>query len=178
MGFFDKLFKKRVDRLCAPVCGKAVPLEEVPDPIFAQKLLGDGIAIEPSRGRLVAPCDAMVERIFATGHAVILEADCGAEILIHAGLDTINLGGKPFRIHCADGDRVRKGDLLIEMDLQALRAAGYPTVTPVVISNSGEFSSLRIFAISVSSAVVIRLSKFLCMVERRGAEREALIIPS
>ena len=143
MGFFEKLFKKRVDRLYAPVCGAVIPIAEVPDPIFAQKLLGDGIAIEPAEGCLRAPCDATVDRIFDTGHAVLLTADCGAEILIHAGLDTVNLGGRPFRIRCANGDEVKKGQVLIEMDLDAIRAAGYPAVTPMVISNSAEYSGFR-----------------------------------
>lgn len=144
MSFFEKLFKKRTELLYAPVSGRAIPLTQVPDPIFAQKLLGEGIAIEPSEGCLRAPCDATVDRIFDTGHAVLLTADFGAEILIHAGLDTVNLAGKPFRVFCNPGDEVKKGDLLIRMDLEAIRSAGYPTVTPMVIANSEDYPGLRV----------------------------------
>jgi len=136
MGFFKKLFGKPVNSLYAPIPGKAVPITEVPDPTFAEGMLGNGIAIEPSEGKVYAPCDATVDMMFATGHAVSLVADCGAEILIHVGLETVGLEGKPFTIHVADGDKVKKGQLMIEVDLEAIKAAGLPTITPVVICNT------------------------------------------
>lgn len=143
MGFFDKLFGKKKDCLCAPIAGKAVPITEVPDPTFAELMLGNGIAIEPAEGKVYAPCDATVEMMFATGHAVSLTADFGAEILIHVGLETVSLEGKPFTVHAADGDKVKKGQLLIEVDLEAVKAAGLPTITPMVICNTDEFPTFN-----------------------------------
>ena len=133
MGFFKKLFGKRVDSIYAPMAGKAVPITEVPDPTFSEGMLGNGIAIEPAEGKVYAPCDATVYMMFTTGHAVSLVADCGAEILIHVGLETVGQEGKPFTVHAANSDKVKKGQLLIEVDLAAVEAAGLKTITPVLI---------------------------------------------
>ena len=143
MGFFDKLFGKSMDSLCAPMAGKAVPITEVPDPTFAEGMLGNGIAIIPTDGKVYAPCDATVDMMFSTGHAVSLVADFGAEILIHVGLETVSLEGKPFTIHVANGDTVKKGQLLIEADLEAIAAAGLNTVTPMVICNTDAYSKFN-----------------------------------
>ena len=124
MGFFKNLFAKPMDTLGAPMAGKAVAISQVPDPTFAEGMLGNGIAIEPSEGKVFAPCDATVDMMFATGHAVSLIADFGAEILIHVGLETVSLEGKPFTVHVANGDKVKKGQLLMEADLEAIKAAG------------------------------------------------------
>jgi len=145
MGFFKKLFGKNTDGLYAPMAGKAVPVTEVPDPTFAEGMLGNGIAIEPAEGKVYAPCDATVDMMFTTGHAVSLVADCGAEILIHVGLETVSLEGKPFKVHAANGDKVKKGQLLIEVDLQAVRDAGLPTITPMVICNTDAYSTFKTF---------------------------------
>ena len=145
MGFFKKLFGKNTDGLYAPMAGKAVPVTEVPDPTFAEGMLGNGIAIEPVEGKVYAPCDATVDMMFTTGHAVSLVADCGAEILIHVGLETVSLEGKPFQVHAANGDKVKKGQLLIEVDLQAVKAAGLPTITPMVICNTDAYSTFKTF---------------------------------
>jgi len=161
MGFFKKLFGKPVNSLYAPIPGKAVPITEVPDPTFAEGMLGNGIAIEPSEGKVYAPCDATVDMMFATGHAVSLVADCGAEILIHVGLETVGLEGKPFTIHVADGDKVKKGQLMIEVDLEAIKAAGLPTITPVVICNTDAFPTFNttVGKDVTNSDVVIELAK-------------------
>ncbi len=143
MGFFKKLFGKKTDDFYAPMAGKAVPITEVPDPTFAEGMLGNGIAIEPADGKVYAPCDATVDMMFTTGHAVSLVADCGAEILIHVGLETVSLEGKPFTIHVANGDKVKKGQLLIEADLDAVKAAGLPTITPMVICNTDAYSTFN-----------------------------------
>ena len=124
MGFFSKLFGQKDDALFAPMAGTAVPVTEVPDPTFSTGMLGDGIAIEPTDGKVLAPCDATVDTMFDTGHAVSLVADCGAEVLIHVGLETVGLQGKGFTIHAQNGQKVKKGDLLIEADLEAIKAAG------------------------------------------------------
>lgn len=143
MGFFQKLFGKNTDDLYAPMVGKAVPITEVPDPTFAEGMLGNGIAIQPAEGKVYAPCDATVDMMFTTGHAVSLVADCGAEILIHVGLETVSLEGKPFTVHAANGDKVKKGQLLIEVDLEAVKAAGLQTITPMVICNTDAYSTFN-----------------------------------
>ena len=143
MGFFKKLFGKHTDDFYAPMAGKAVPISEVPDPTFAEGMLGNGIAIEPSEGKVYAPCDATVDMMFTTGHAVSLVADCGAEILIHVGLETVSLEGKPFTVHVANGDKVKKGQLLIEFDVAAIAEEGYDTITPVVVCNSDDFKTFE-----------------------------------
>ena len=161
MGFFKKLFGKNTDNLYAPMAGKAVPITQVPDPTFAESMLGNGIAIEPYEGKVYAPCDATVDMMFTTGHAVSLVADCGAEVLIHVGLETVSLEGKPFTIHAANGDKVKKGQLLMEVDLEAVKAAGLPTITPMVICNTDAYPTFNtIVGKDVSNDdVVIELAK-------------------
>lgn len=161
MGFFKKLFGKKTDDLYAPMTGKAVPISDVPDPTFAECMLGNGIAIEPAEGKVCAPCDATVDMMFTTGHAVSLVADCGAEILIHVGLETVSLEGKPFTIHAANGDKVKKGQLLIEADLDAIKAAGLPTITPMVVCNTDEYPTFDTFVGKnvTNEDVVIALAK-------------------
>ncbi len=161
MGFFDKLFGKKVDSLTAPIAGKAVAITEVPDPTFAEGMLGNGIAIVPTDGKVYAPCDATVDMMFKTGHAVSLIADNGAEILIHVGLETVGLEGKPFTVHVSDGDKVKKGQLLIEVDLEAVKAAGLNTITPMLVCNSSDYATFRTqVGKDVTNAdVVIELAK-------------------
>ncbi|MBQ6890204.1 MAG: PTS glucose transporter subunit IIA [Oscillospiraceae bacterium] len=157
MGFFKNLFAKPMDTLGAPMAGKAVAISQVPDPTFAEGMLGNGIAIEPSEGKVFAPCDATVDMMFATGHAVSLIADFGAEILIHVGLETVSLEGKPFTVHVANGDKVKKGQLLMEADLEAIKAAGLPTITPVVICNTDDYPTFNTFvekAVAPGDAVI------------------------
>ena len=161
MGFFKKLFGKSMDELSAPVAGNAVPVSQVPDPTFAEELLGKGIAIEPSEGKVYAPCDATVDMMFETGHAVSLVADFGAEILIHVGLETVSLKGKHFTVHAANGDKVKKGDLLIEFDLEAIKAEGFNTITPMLVCNSGDYGTFntRVGKAVTNADVVIELAK-------------------
>ena len=161
MGLLKKLFGKPVDSIYAPMAGKAVPITEVPDPTFAEGMLGNGIAIEPADGKVCAPCDATVDMMFTTGHAVSLVADCGAELLIHVGLETVGLEGKPFTVHVANGDKVKKGQLLIEADLEAIKAAGLNTITPVLVCNSDDYPNFKtITGKDVTNAdAVIELSK-------------------
>ena len=161
MGFFKKLFGKKTDDFYAPMAGKAVPITEVPDPTFAEGMLGNGIAIEPTEGKVYAPCDATVDMMFTTGHAVSLVADCGAEILIHVGLETVSLEGKPFTVHVANGDKVKKGQLLIEVDLEAVKAAGLPTITPMLICNTDDYPTFNTFVGKnvTNEDVVIALAK-------------------
>ncbi|MBR6595574.1 MAG: PTS glucose transporter subunit IIA [Oscillospiraceae bacterium] len=161
MGFFNKLFGKKTDKFYAPMAGKAVPINEVPDPTFAEGMLGNGIAIQPTEGKVYAPCDATVDMMFTTGHAVSLVADCGAEILIHVGLETVSLEGKPFKVLAANGDKVKKGQLLIEVDLEAVKAAGLPTITPMLICNTDDYPTFNTIVGKdvTNDDVVIELAK-------------------
>ena len=143
MVFFDKLFGKKLEEIYAPVAGKAVAITEVPDPTFAEGLLGNGIAIEPTDGKVYAPCNATVDMMFETGHAVSLVSESGAEILIHVGLETVSMEGKPFTVHVHDGDKVTKGQLMLEVDLEAVKAAGLPTITPVLICNTDAYPTFK-----------------------------------
>ena len=161
MGFFDKLFGKKLEAYYAPIAGKVVPITEVPDPTFAEGMLGNGIAIEPTDGKVCAPCNATVDMMFTTGHAVSLVADTGAEILIHVGLETVGLEGKPFTVHVKNGDVVKKGDLLMEADLDAIQAAGLNIITPVLVCNPDAFSTFKTnTGVDVTAAdVVVELGK-------------------
>ncbi len=152
MGLFDKLFHKAVPEIGAPVGGKCVPLSEVKDPVFSQEILGPGVAILPSEGRIVAPCDGTVDTMFETGHAVSLTSTFGAEILIHVGLDTVNLKGSHYTVHASSGDTVKKGQLLIEFDREAIAAEGYDTITPVIICNGADYTGLKTFPAESVSA--------------------------
>jgi len=136
-----KLFKKEAKvseiRLVSPVEGETLPLEDVPDPVFSQKMIGDGIAFLPREGKVVAPADAIVTHIFTTKHAVALETAEGLELLIHIGLDTVNMQGEGFSIHVAEGSQVKQGDLLVTFDLKLIKKKATSSITLIIIT-SGE----------------------------------------
>jgi phosphoenolpyruvate-protein phosphotransferase len=125
--------------ITAPVKGWAAPLEEVPDPVFAGRMMGDGVAIHPIGTTVHAPCDGVVVGLHAAGHAVTIRNAAGAELLVHIGLDTVALGGRGFRALVAEGARVLRGDPLIEFDLDAVGQAATSLVTPVIVTNSDAF---------------------------------------
>lgn len=166
MGFFSKLFSKNEEKhdgsqMFAPMAGQAVAITEVPDPTFSEGMMGNGIAIIPSEGKVCAPCDATVDMMFDTGHAVSLVADNGAEILIHVGLETVGLEGKPFKVRVKSGDKVKKGQVMIEADLEAIKAAGLNTITPFLICNPDDYSTFNITTGKdvTNTDVVIELAK-------------------
>ena len=122
----------------SPLTGNRIPLSEVPDETFASGVLGEGFAVEPSEGTVRAPFDGTVETVYDTCHAIGLTSGGGAELLIHVGLNTVELGGKYFKVHVSDGEKVKKRQLLLEFDMEQIREAGYSLVTPVIVTESGD----------------------------------------
>ena len=132
-----------VIELHAPIEGTAVALSDVPDPIFAAGKLGEGVAIEPTGTTVVAPAAGKVAATYPSGHAVGLKLENGIELLIHVGLDTVNLDGKGFSVKVAKGDVVAAGDALIEFDPEVIKEAGYPLITPVIVTNTRKFAEVK-----------------------------------
>ena len=135
--------KKVGEVLAAPVQGKAVAISEVSDPTFGQEILGKGVAIIPSVGRVVSPVDGTVEMVFDTKHAISIVSDSGIQILIHVGLDTVSLKGAPFKEYVEAGQKVKTGDLMLEFDIAAIQAAGLETITPIVICNTEDYKEIK-----------------------------------
>lgn len=141
---FNKLFTHfsggsevaAVNAIYAPMSGAVVLLDQVPDPVFSGRMLGDGVAIFPTAGDVLAPFDGEVTALFPTGHAIGLCSNTGVECLIHVGIDTVELNGAGFAAKVKPGDKVKQGQLLIQADLQAIHLAGKEIVTPVIITNS------------------------------------------
>lgn len=127
-----------------PVTGTIVALKDVEDEAFSSEALGNGCAIDPSIGEVYAPCDGVVSVVPDTLHAVGVTADNGAEVLVHVGMNTVELKGKGYEMLVKEDDRVKKGQLLLKFDIAAIKEAGYPIVTPVVVSNSYEYSSFKV----------------------------------
>ena len=135
--------RKRCNVLLSPIAGKVIPLSEVNDQTFAAGLLGQGVAIEPTGNKVVAPSDSKIEAIFPTGHALALHTDEGLDVLIHVGLDTVKLDGKYFNVKASVGQAVKKGDVLIEFDREAIEREGFDVTAPILICNSVEFASIK-----------------------------------
>ena len=123
--------------------GNAVELKEVNDPTFNSGMLVQGVAIVPSEGKIYAPADGEIAMVFETLHAVSMTADNGVEILVHVGLDTVELKGEGFEAHVQAGDKVKKGDLMLSVDLDAVQAAGYDIVTPILVCNTDEYAAVE-----------------------------------
>lgn len=117
-------------------------MSEVNDPTFSQEILGKGVAVVPSEGKVVAPASGEVVVMFETKHAVSIRTEDGAELIIHIGLDTVNLRGEHFTAHVAQGDHVKAGDVLVEFDMEAIKEAGYDVITPIVICNTPDFPNM------------------------------------
>ena len=126
----------------SPLIGQVIPLSEVNDPVFSSEAMGKGCAVIPSEGKVFAPFDGTIVGLLDSHHAVGMESENGIEILIHVGMDTVKLGGKHFACHIEDGQQVKKGQLLLEFDMDAIKAEGYEIVTPVIITNSDEFTEI------------------------------------
>ncbi len=137
-------FKGLTEEVYSVADGQVVALEQVKDPVFAQKMMGDGFAVEPANGNIVSPVSGTVSSIFPTKHALGLVTEAGLEVLVHIGLDTVSLEGKPFTVHVAEGQKVVAGDLLVTADLDAIRAAGRETSTVVVFTNAEAIKSVKL----------------------------------
>ncbi|WP_313133649.1 glucose PTS transporter subunit IIA [Anaerocolumna sp.] len=131
--------------LYSPIRGTVKPLSDVNDPAFALELLGKGIAILPEDGKVYAPFNGTVVTLFSTNHAICLLSNQGVEIIIHIGLNTVTLNGKYFTTHVKTGDKVNKGELIMEYDLSRIKEIGYDTVVPIVITNSDRFNEVNSF---------------------------------
>lgn len=146
---FDSLKKifggggeKEREKILAPVEGTVVPLSEVNDPTFSQEILGKGVAIIPAKGRIVAPANGILTVVFETKHAVSITTPEGAEIIVHVGLDTVNLKGEHYTAHKKQGDKVKAGELLLEFDMAAIKEAGYEVITPVIVCNTPNYPDM------------------------------------
>ncbi len=138
------LFSKKEQKLFAPVNGVVVPLSNVPDEAIAQKMIGDGCAVEPSDKIICAPCDGKVSMIFPTNHAFGIETPSGLEILVHIGVDTVNLNGEGFKRLCDEQKEVTAGTPIIEVDLDFLKEKGVPSITAVMITNMDEIKNIDV----------------------------------
>ena len=137
-------FKGLTEEVYSVADGQVIALEQVKDPVFAQKMMGDGFAVEPANGNIVSPVSGTVSSIFPTKHALGLVTEAGLEVLVHIGLDTVSLEGKPFTVHVAEGQKVAAGDLLVTADLDAIRAADRETSTVVVFTNAEAIKSVKL----------------------------------
>ncbi len=136
----------------SPMRGTVLALDQVPDATFASGLLGQGAAIVPADNKVIAPFAGEVASLFATKHAIGLLSDSGIEVLIHVGIDTVKLDGKPFTAHVKVGDKIQPGDLLLEFDRQAILDAGYDLATPIIISNSDDYRDVATVAATAVQA--------------------------
>ncbi|MNI18208.1 PTS system beta-glucoside-specific EIIBCA component [compost metagenome] len=127
------------EQIASPLTGALLPLESLPDEAFASGAMGKGIVIEPSSGLLTSPVNGTVTTVFPTGHAIGITSEGGAELLIHVGVNTVKLKGKHFQKKVQEGDKVEQGQLLLEFDADAIRAAGFVTATPVIVTNSADY---------------------------------------
>ncbi|MGL4799824.1 MAG: PTS sugar transporter subunit IIA [Cellulosilyticaceae bacterium] len=152
--FFKKL--KGIE-LCSPLTGNAVALSEVPDAVFAEKMVGDGIAIRPTSNKVVAPCDGKVVQIFPTNHAVGIEVEGGIDLLIHVGIDTVELKGEGFTRLVEEGTDVKKGQPILEIDFDKINELGKPTITPFIVTNMDqvEIKSMHQGPVTAGETVVM-----------------------
>ncbi|WP_150539879.1 PTS glucose transporter subunit IIA [Actinobacillus vicugnae] len=166
MGFFDKLFgskqaaAKEVN-VYAPLSGEIVNIEDVPDVVFSEKIVGDGVAIRPNGDTIVAPVNGTIGKIFETNHAFSIESDEGVELFVHFGIDTVELKGEGFTRVAEEGQTVKAGDPIIKFDLELLESKAKSVLTPVVISNMDEISNLdkKVGQVVAGESVVLTLTK-------------------
>ena len=146
---FKKLFGKGKEvnkeiEIYAPLTGEYINIEDIPDPVFAQKMMGGGFGINPTEGEVVSPIEGKVDNVFPTRHAIGLKADNGLEILVHIGLDTVQLDGQGFEILVSSGDTVQVGDPLLKFDLEYIKNNAKDVISPIIITNSDQTESIYV----------------------------------
>lgn len=161
MGFFDKLFGGKHDAapkfagekmtVMAPIDGKVIPLEQIPDETFATAILGPGCGIEPTGDTVYAPFDGTITQVASTLHAIGITSDDGIELLIHVGMDTVEMQGKGFTSLVKEEQKVKAGTALLKVDLDAIRAANHPTTTAIIVTNGDDLPKLHIIADGIVS---------------------------
>lgn len=159
--------KQDLIEIFSPIKGELQKLEDVEDPTFASKILGEGIAVKPAENILAAPADGMLSMVFQTGHALSIKTADGAEVIMHIGIDTVKLDGKYFKTLSKEGDMVQKGDVLIEFDREAITKAGYNPVVIIVISNSNDFTDIRA---EFDSGTIFQGERLLTALHKGGAK--------
>ncbi|NLJ91487.1 MAG: PTS glucose transporter subunit IIA [Aeromonadales bacterium] len=169
MGLFDKIKKMVSDdasdasgiNIFTPLSGEIVALETVPDVVFSEKIVGDGIAIKPNGNKIVAPFDGTISKIFETNHAFSIESDSGIELFVHFGIDTVELKGEGFVRVAQEGQAVKQGDTIIEFDLALLNEKAKSTLTPVVISNMDEIKEIKKLSgsVTIHKDIILRIKK-------------------
>lgn len=137
----------------SPLTGKVIPLAEVKDNVFSQEVLGKGMAVVPEDGKVISPVNGKILVHPESKHCIGMVSDDGIELLIHVGMDTVELNGKPFTSHVKAGDTVKKGDLLLEVDIEAIKKAGYDVTTPVIVGNTVEFKNVTGLEVSQVKAL-------------------------
>lgn len=166
MGFFAKLFGSKqsqaVDvKIYAPLSGEIVSIEDVPDVVFSEKIVGDGVAISPTGDEIVAPVDGVIGKIFETNHAFSMESTEGVELFVHFGIDTVELKGEGFTRVAQEGQSVKRGDVILKFDLDLLKSKAKSVLTPIVISNMDEISHIekRVGSVIAGETEVLSLKK-------------------
>ncbi|MCO6537019.1 MAG: PTS glucose transporter subunit IIA [Gilliamella sp.] len=167
MGLFDKIKQfvsddnKNSIEIIAPLSGEIVKIEDVPDVVFAEKIVGDGVAIKPSGNKIVAPLSGKIGKIFETNHAFAIESDEGIELFVHFGIDTVELKGEGFKRVAEEGQQVKVGDTIIEIDLPLLESKAKSVLTPVVISNMETIIELNKLsgAVEAGKTPIMRVKK-------------------
>ena len=166
MGLFDKLFGSKENKsveveIYAPISGEIVNIEDVPDVVFSEKIVGDGVAVRPIGNKIVAPVDGVIGKIFETNHAFSMESKEGVELFVHFGIDTVELKGEGFTRIAQEGQSVKRGDTVIEFDLPLLESKAKSVLTPVVISNMDEISCIvkKSGEVVAGESVVLSLTK-------------------
>ncbi|EGF16976.1 MULTISPECIES: PTS glucose transporter subunit IIA [Haemophilus] len=166
MGLFDKLFGSKENKsveveIYAPISGEIVNIEDVPDVVFSEKIVGDGVAVRPIGNKIVAPVDGVIGKIFETNHAFSMESKEGVELFVHFGIDTVELKGEGFTRIAQEGQSVKRGDTVIEFDLALLESKAKSVLTPIVISNMDEISCVvkKSGEVVAGESVVLALKK-------------------
>lgn len=154
MGLFSR---KKKEEFVSPMTGTLIPIEQVPDPVFSQKVMGDGFAVELSEGDVFSPVNGTVVTAFLTGHAFGIRTENDTEILIHIGIDTVNLEGKGFDVQVGEGDSIKQGDLLVKVDVDYVKEQGKSVVSPVIFTSGEQITLLKSGKIEKGEGGIIKI---------------------